>query len=96
LGDTAPVLSRREIVAAFTPYVQAELAAGTHLRHMTRHVLGLFQGLPGARAWRRTLTEGAVKPGAGIEVIEAALRSLPDASLDARPGEDADGERLRA
>jgi tRNA-dihydrouridine synthase A len=95
-GEPAPVLSRREIVAAFMPYVQAELAAGTHLRHMTRHILGLFQGLPGARAWRRTLTEGAVKPEAGIEVIEAAAACLPTAVLDARADGRIEGERLRA
>lgn len=92
----ASVLSRREIVEAFIPYVRAECAAGTHLRHMTRHILGLFQGLPGARAWRRTLTEGAVKEGSGIEVIEAALARLPDAALDARADVPAGNERLRA
>jgi tRNA-dihydrouridine synthase A len=86
-GEQRPVLSRREIVEAFIPYVRGELAAGTHLRHMTRHILGLFQGLPGARAWRRTLTEGAVKAGAGLEVIQAALKCLPDAALDARDPE---------
>ena len=96
-GDEgASVLSRREIVEAFKPYVLAERSAGTHLRHMTRHILGLFQGLPGARAWRRTLTEGAVKEGAGLEVIDAALRCVPDTALDARAGEDVDGERVRA
>jgi tRNA-dihydrouridine synthase A len=96
-GDAdAAVLSRREIVEAFMPYVRDELAAGAHLRHMTRHILGLFQGLPGARAWRRTLTEGAVKQGAGLEVIEAALRCLPDAALDARAGTVPTAARLRA
>lgn len=96
-GDgTAPVLSRREIIERFIPYVASELAAGTHLRHMTRHILGLFQGLPGARAWRRTLTEGAVKEGAGLEVIEAALACLPVSALDARADTFPDSERLRA
>lgn len=85
--EAAPLRSRREIVAAFLPYVQAELAAGTHLRHMTRHILGLFHGLPGARAWRRTLTVGAVKDGAGLEVIEAALGCLSDAAFDGRSGD---------
>ena len=69
----ATLWSRHEIVARYLPYVRAELAAGTHLRHMTRHILGLFQGLPGARAWRRTLTVEAVKDGAGLDVIERAL-----------------------
>ena len=94
--DMAPILTRREIVTAFLPYVQAELTAGTHLRHMTRHILGLFQGLPGARAWRRTLTVGAVKDGAGLEVIEAALGCLSDAALDGRAGDDDSNERLRS
>jgi tRNA-dihydrouridine synthase A len=96
-GDAdAAVLNRREIVEAFMPYVRDELAAGTHLRHMTRHILGLFQGLPGARAWRRTLTEGAVKQGAGLEVIEAALRCVPDAALDGRTAITPTTARLRA
>jgi tRNA-dihydrouridine synthase A len=96
-GDAdAAVLSRREIVEAFVPYVRDELAAGTHLRHMTRHIFGLFQGLPGARAWRRTLTEGAVKQGAGLEVIEAALRCVPDTALDERAGTAPIAARLRA
>ena len=96
-GDvTAPTLSRRDIVAAFLPYVREELAAGTHLRHMTRHILGLFQGLPGARAWRRTLTVGAVKDGAGLEVIEAALGCLSEAALNSRAGESADRQTLPA
>ena len=96
-GDvTAPTLRRRDIVAAFLPYVREELAAGTRLRHMTRHILGLFQGLPGARAWRRTLTVGAVKDGAGLEVIEAALGCLSAAALDGRAGENADRQTLHA
>jgi len=94
--EAAPILSRREIIAAFIPYVRDELAAGTHLRHMTRHILGLFQGLPGARAWRRTLTVGAVKDGAGLEVIEAALRCLSDAALDGRAGDDVSNNSVMA
>ena len=45
---------------------------------MTRHVLGLFQGIPGARAWRRHLSEHAHRRGAGVEVLEAALRQIPE------------------
>ena len=53
------------------------------LKSITRHILGLFNGLPGARAWRRHLSEAAHKPGAGPEVIEAALEVVL-ARLEAR------------
>jgi tRNA-dihydrouridine synthase A len=62
-----------EAVERYKPYILAELARGTHLAAMTRHMLGLFHGLPGARAWRRVLTVEGVKAGAGIEVVDAAL-----------------------
>lgn len=58
---------------AMLPYIDAHLSAGGRLHQITRHMLGLFAGRPGARAWRRTLSEGAVRPGAGPELIEAAL-----------------------
>jgi tRNA-dihydrouridine synthase A len=70
------------VVEAMLPYIAAELARGTRLAHITRHMLGLFHGAPGARAWRRILTVGAVKPGAGIAVVEeaqAAVRQAPTA-----------------
>jgi tRNA-dihydrouridine synthase A len=63
-------------VAAYREYVAAELARGAHLAGMTRHMLGLFHGRPGARAWRRILTVEGVKPGAGLEVIDAALGAV--------------------
>ena len=66
-------------VAAYLPYVRAELARGTHLAAMTRHMLGLFHARPGARAWRRILTVEGAKPGAGVEVIEHALTALAEA-----------------
>ena len=69
-------VSPAEAVELYRPYVERELAGGTHLAAMTRHMLGLFHGLPGARAWRRILTVEGVKPGAGIEVIEAALAQV--------------------
>ena len=55
------------------PYIAAELTAGTRLSAITRHMLGLFQGRPGARAWRRHLSENAHRPGAGPEVVTDAL-----------------------
>src|SRR5690606_39598517 len=57
LGDARPPLSRHEVLEAFLPYVQRELARGTHLHAMSRHILGLFQGQPGARAFRRHISE---------------------------------------
>jgi tRNA-dihydrouridine synthase A len=55
------------------PYVEAELARGTALKHISRHLLGLYQGEPGARSFRRTISEGAHLPGAGWALIEQAL-----------------------
>jgi tRNA-dihydrouridine synthase A len=73
LGITGPVPSRFEIAQRLVPYIERELAAGTPLFAITRHVLGLFNGLPGARAWRRHLSEAARRPDAGAEVIRDAL-----------------------
>lgn len=72
-GDPHAVPSRVEIARRFLPYVRAQTAAGVPLKSMTRHILGLFNGLSGARAWRRHLSTAAQRPGAGAEVIEEAL-----------------------
>lgn len=68
-GDRAPTTSRREVLERFLPYVERRLDQGVPLNAMTRHILGLFQGQPGARAWRRHLSENAHRPGAGLEVL---------------------------
>lgn len=81
----AHVPTRREVVEAFTPYVAGQLAKGVPLNSLTRHILGLFAGCPGARAWRRHLSENAHKPGAGLGVLEEALSAVPVDVLDARP-----------
>ena len=65
--------SRRQIVTAFLPYVENELASGTPLARMTRHMLGLFHGEPGGRAYRRILSEEAHRPGATLDVLDRAL-----------------------
>ena len=70
--DTSPA----EALEAYRPYMSAELRAGTPLNAMTRHMLGLFAGYPGARRWRRLLSEGSVHPGAGMEVLDAALAAV--------------------
>jgi tRNA-dihydrouridine synthase A len=70
-GGEAP--SREAVLTRLRPYVEAELARGTALKHITRHVLGLYQGQPGARRFRRVLSEGAHRPGAGWALVEQAL-----------------------
>jgi len=74
-GGSGPPPTRAEIVAAFKPYVESELARGQRLHSMTRHILGLFQGVRGGRIWRRYLSENAGRPGAGLEVLDAALQA---------------------
>jgi tRNA-dihydrouridine synthase A len=76
-GDFHPAPTRHEIVEAFLPYVEQQLAQNISLSSMTRHILGLFQGQPGARVWRRYLSEHAHQPGAGTEIIREALRRVP-------------------
>lgn len=72
--------SRHDIVRQMLPYIESELSGGAELKHITRHMLGLFAGLPGARAWRRSLSENAHRTGGGIEVLETALAKLPQAA----------------
>lgn len=72
-NDPHPVPSRMEIVHSMIPYIERELQRGSRLKHITRHMLGLFQGVPGARNWRRHLSENAPRADAGSEVIIEAL-----------------------
>ena len=76
----APLPSRESVLLRLRPYVEAELARGTALKHITRHLLGLYQGEPGARGFRRTLSEGAHLPGADWALIERAMASLAAAA----------------
>ncbi len=68
--------SPEEVVRAMLPYAEAHLAAGGRLHEITRHMLGLFSGRPGARIWRRMLSEEACRKGAGPELLERALEAL--------------------
>ncbi len=68
--------TRREVLDRFLPYMERELAAGTALHHMTRHVLGLFQGQPGGKRFRRHISENAHRAGAGLDVLLAALDTV--------------------
>lgn len=79
--DPRPVATRHEIVAAMRPYIERELQRGTRLAAITRHMLGLFAGQPGARGWRRVLSEQAHRKGAGPEVLEMALAQIDKAAL---------------
>jgi tRNA-dihydrouridine synthase A len=76
-GAAAPASSPRAALELFMPCVERELARGTRLHAITRHMLGLFNGMPGARAFRRHVATHATKPGAGVEVIAEALAFLP-------------------
>ena len=68
-----PLRDRAGLLRALRPYVEAQLAAGVALKHITRHVLGLFHGQPGGRAFRQVLSEGAHREGAGWTLVEQAL-----------------------
>jgi tRNA-dihydrouridine synthase A len=72
--DFAP--SPFEVAQGMMPYIARHLEAGGRLHQITRHMLGLFTGRPGARSWRRVLSEGASRPGAGIALVEAALAEV--------------------
>ncbi|WP_026817007.1 tRNA dihydrouridine(20/20a) synthase DusA [Arenimonas composti] len=75
-GEARP---RAELLRALRPYVEAQLARGVALKHISRHLLGLFHGQPGGRLFRQVLSERATKPGAGWDVIEAALAATDPA-----------------
>lgn len=73
-------LTRHDVVDRIMPYLEQELSKGVPLARMTRHILGLFQGQPGARRWRRYLSEHAHVKEAEIDVVKAALEQLPEAA----------------
>ncbi|MDV7142635.1 tRNA dihydrouridine(20/20a) synthase DusA [Tropicimonas sp. TH_r6] len=75
-GEESEPLEAREVVARMRPYIARHLEAGGRLHQVTRHMLGLFAGKPGARGWRRVLSEGAAGKGAGLEVLDAALEPV--------------------
>ncbi|MEO1796070.1 MAG: tRNA dihydrouridine(20/20a) synthase DusA [Pseudomonadota bacterium] len=68
--------SRADVLDAMEPYIAAHLEAGGSLHQITRHMLGLYTGLPGARAWRRILSEGATQPGAGLALLREARAAV--------------------
>ena len=80
-ADHHAISSRHDIIMQMLPYIEQHLQSGGYLSHITRHMLGLFQGVPGARAWRRYLSENATRKGAGTEVLLAALGHVQECDL---------------
>jgi tRNA-dihydrouridine synthase A len=72
-GETAPYVTMQDVFEAMFPYIEDQLAQGARLHSMTRHFVGAFHGVPGARAFRRHLAENGVKPGAGVNVLQDAI-----------------------
>ncbi len=79
LAPTEPA-TRLQLLELYYPYIEQQLKKGVRLNHITRHILGLFQGLPGARAWRRHLSENAHRAGANLTTVQnaAALVITPE------------------
>ena len=81
-GEAAPFATAQEVALALMPYIEREMAKGIRLNSITRHVLGLFRAVPGARAYRRHLAIEAVKPGASAAVMADALAAMVDMAKD--------------
>jgi tRNA-dihydrouridine synthase A len=77
-GEAAPCATMKGVFEAMSPYIEAQLAQGARLHAMTRHFVGAFHGVPGARAFRRHLAEKGVKPGAGVDVLRDAIALVED------------------
>ncbi len=77
-GEPAPHVVMKDVFAAMTPYIEDQLAQGVRLHSITRHFVGAFHGVPGARAFRRHLAENGVKPGAGVDVLRDAIALVED------------------
>jgi tRNA-dihydrouridine synthase A len=80
-GEAAPHATMQEAFEAMMPYIEHELARGTRLHAVTRHFVGAFHGVPGARAFRRHLAECGVKPGAGVAVLREAIALVEGRAL---------------
>ena len=77
-GEAAPHATMKDVFEAMMPYIEGELARGTRLHSITRHFVGAYHGVPGARAFRRHLAENGVGPGAGINVLRDAIALVRD------------------
>jgi tRNA-dihydrouridine synthase A len=72
-GETPPHAAMKDVFEAMVPYIESQLAQGVRLHSITRHFVGAFHGVPGARAFRRHLAENGVKAGAGVDVLRDAI-----------------------
>ncbi|MGF6308569.1 tRNA-dihydrouridine synthase A [Bradyrhizobium sp. i1.8.4] len=79
-GEAPPYATMKDVFAAMLPYIERQLAEGTRLHSITRHFVGAFHGVPGARAFRRHLAENGVRPGADINVLSDALARVDDSA----------------
>jgi tRNA-dihydrouridine synthase A len=82
-GTVAPHADMKQAIAALMPYAEAHLTRGGRLHAITRHLVGAFHGVPGARAFRRHLAEHGTRAGAGVEVLRDALALVREAALAA-------------
>ncbi len=80
MNPKVPLPDRRDVIEQMLPYIKHELEQGERLGRITRHMVGLFAGMPGARAWRRYISEHAYADGAGTEVLREALDAMPVAA----------------
>src|SRR5579871_584540 len=79
-GEPVPFATMKDVFAAMLPYIERELAAGTRLHSITRHFVGAFHGVPGARAFRRHLAEHGVRRDAGVDVLRDAIALVGERS----------------
>jgi tRNA-dihydrouridine synthase A len=77
-GEPAPHATMKDVFEAMMPYIESQLAQGTRLHSMTRHFVGAFHGVRGARAFRRYLAENGVRHGAGLNVLREAIAQVED------------------
>jgi tRNA-dihydrouridine synthase A len=77
-GEAAPHATMKDVFEAMMPYIEDQLAQGTRLHSITRHFVGAFHGVPGARAFRRHLAENGVRPGASVDVLRDAIARVED------------------
>jgi len=92
-NPSIPLPDRREIVEKMLPYVESVLEDGEPLGRVTRHMLGLYAGQPGARAWRRYISEHAHRLGAGSDVLVGALAAMPAADEENHGNDEQNTER---
>jgi tRNA-dihydrouridine synthase A len=77
-GEVAPHATMKQVFEAMVPYIERELALGTRLHSITRHFVGAYHAVPGARAFRRHLAENGARPGAGVDVLRDAIALVGD------------------